>query len=323
MPLLSAVVPCFNEEDSLPLFLSELDKVCKKMRDEWPDLSFEAVLVDDGSSDGTLTIMRNAVSNAEYGFHVRWISFSRNFGKEAALYAGLRHSHGDYVATLDADMQDPPSLLPQMYSILQTEDYDNVATRRQDRKGEPPIRSWFAHRFYNLINHISNADIVDGARDFRLMKRPMVDAVLSMCEYNRFSKGIYGWVGFKTKWISYENVDRVAGNTKWSFLKLFAYALDGIVTFSTAPLVLASLIGVLLCVVAFVLVIFIVVRTLMFGDPVAGWPSLICAITFIGGAQLLSVGILGQYLAKTYLETKRRPIYIVRLSSEPENNAQK
>lgn len=216
-------------------------------------------------------------------------------------------------------MQDPPSLLPQMYEILDTEDFDNVATRRKDRKGEPPIRSWFARQFYKLINHISKADIVDGARDFRLMKRPVVDAILTMSEYNRFSKGIFGWVGFKTKWISYENVDRVAGNSKWSFLKLFVYALDGIIAFSTTPLTIASLLGILLCFIALLMVIFIIVRTLTFGDPVAGWPSLICIVTFIGGVQLLSVGILGQYLAKTYLETKHRPIYIVRMSGESSN----
>lgn len=319
MSVLSAVIPCFNEEESLPLFLSEFDNVCSRMKESWPNLSFEVVLVDDGSTDDTLSIMKNAADNSSYGFSIRWISFSRNFGKEAALYAGLQHAKGDYVATMDADMQDPPSLLPQMYEILDTEDFDNVATRRKDRKGEPPIRSWFARQFYKLINHISKADIVDGARDFRLMKRPVVDAILTMSEYNRFSKGIFGWVGFKTKWISYENVDRVAGNSKWSFLKLFVYALDGIVAFSTTPLTIASLLGILLCFIALLMVIFIIVRTLTFGDPVAGWPSLICIVTFIGGVQLLSVGILGQYLAKTYLETKHRPIYIVRMSGESSN----
>lgn len=319
MSVLSAVIPCFNEEESLPLFLSEFDNVCSRMKESWPNLSFEVVLVDDGSTDDTLSIMKNAAGNSSYGFSIRWISFSRNFGKEAALYAGLQHAKGDYVATMDADMQDPPSLLPQMYGVLDTEDFDNVATRRKDRKGEPPIRSWFARQFYNLINHISKADIVDGARDFRLMKRPVVDAILTMSEYNRFSKGIFGWVGFKTKWISYENVDRVAGNSKWSFLKLFVYALDGIVAFSTTPLTIASLLGILLCFIALLMVIFIIVRTLTFGDPVAGWPSLICIVTFIGGVQLLSVGILGQYLAKTYLETKHRPIYIVRMSGESSN----
>lgn len=318
MPLLSAVVPCYNEEESLPLFLTEFQNVCHRMQLRWNDLNFEIILVDDGSADHTIDVFKDTSTNTNYLFSVKWISFSRNFGKEAALYAGLQHAQGDYVATLDADMQDPPSLLPEMYEILQTEDYDNVATRRQDRKGEPPIRSWFARRFYSLINHISKADIVDGARDFRLMKRPMVDAILQMSEYNRFSKGIYGWVGFKTKWLSYENIDRVAGKTKWNFFKLFVYALDGIIAFSTAPLVIASLLGMLLCFLAFALIVFIIVRTTMFGDPVAGWPSLICIITFIGGIQLLSIGILGQYLAKTYLETKHRPIYIIRQQGESE-----
>lgn len=318
MPLLSAVVPCYNEEESLPLFLTEFQNVCHRMQLRWNDLNFEIILVDDGSADHTIDVFKDTSTNTNYLFSVKWISFSRNFGKEAALYAGLQHAQGDYVATLDADMQDPPSLLPEMYEILQTEDYDNVATRRQDRKGEPPIRSWFARRFYSLINHISKADIVDGARDFRLMKRPMVDAILQMSEYNRFSKGIYGWVGFKTKWLSYENIDRVAGKTKWNFFKLFVYALDGIIAFSTAPLVIASLLGMLLCFLAFALIVFIIVRTTMFGDPVSGWPSLICIITFIGGTQLLSIGILGQYLAKTYLETKRRPIYIIRQQGESE-----
>ena len=318
MPLLSAVVPCYNEEESLPLFLAEFQNVCRRMQLRWNDLNFEIILIDDGSVDHTINVFKDASMDTDYLFSVRWISFSRNFGKEAALYAGLQHAQGDYVATLDADMQDPPSLLPEMYEILQAEDYDNVATRRQDRKGEPPIRSWFARRFYSLINHISKADIVDGARDFRLMKRPMVDAILQMSEYNRFSKGIYGWVGFKTKWLSYENIDRVAGKTKWNFFKLFVYALDGIIAFSTAPLVIASLLGMLLCFLAFALIVFIIVRTTMFGDPVSGWPSLICIITFIGGTQLLSIGILGQYLAKTYLETKRRPIYIIRQQGESE-----
>lgn len=318
MPLLSAVVPCYNEEESLPLFLTEFQNVCHRMQLRWNDLNFEIILVDDGSADHTIDVFKDTSTNTNYLFSVKWISFSRNFGKEAALYAGLQHAQGDYVATLDADMQDPPSLLPEMYEILQTEDYDNVATRRQDRKGEPPIRSWFARRFYSLINHISKADIVDGARDFRLLKRPMVDAILQMSEYNRFSKGIYGWVGFKTKWLSYENIDRVAGKTKWNFFKLFVYALDGIIAFSTAPLVIASLLGMLLCFLAFALIVFIIVRTTMFGDPVSGWPSLICIITFIGGTQLLSIGILGQYLAKTYLETKRRPIYIIRQQGESE-----
>ena len=242
---------------------------------------------------------------------VRYISFSRNFGKEAAIYAGLQNSSGDFVAIMDADMQDPPSLLVQMYDALQTSEYDSVATRRVDRKGEPPIRSFFARCFYKIINRISDANIADGARDYRLMKRQMVDAIIAMGEYNRFSKGIFGWVGFRTKWLPYENVGRVAGETKWSFWKLFLYSLQGIVAFSTAPLALASVVGILLCLLAFLMVIYIVVKTIIYGNAVGGWPSLACMIMFIGGVQLLCIGILGQYLARTYLETKHRPIYIV------------
>lgn len=315
MTVLSVVVPCYNEEASLPLFFAELKKVSKAMVQRWKNLCFEVVLVDDGSSDSTLQVFKKLELEYKGYFSISWLSFSRNFGKEAALYAGLQHTAGDFVATMDADMQDPPSLLPQMYEVLQNEDYDNVATCRKDRKGEPVIRSWFARKFYKIINHISKADIVDGARDFRLMKRPMVDAILQMHEYNRFSKGIYGWVGFKTKWISYENIDRVAGKTKWNFIELFVYALDGIVAFSTMPLIIASIIGIILCLVALLMVIVIVVKTLAFGDPVAGWPSMMCVIAFIGGIQLLSIGILGQYLAKVYLEIKHRPIYIVRDSN--------
>lgn len=314
MTVLSVLVPCYNEEASLPLFFAELKKVSQTMVQHWNNLRFEVVLVDDGSSDSTLRVFKNLEIEYKDYFSVSWLSFSRNFGKEAALYAGLQHATGDF-ATMDADMQDPPSLLPKMYEILQSEDYDNVATYRKDRKGEPAIRSWFARKFYKIINHISKADIVDGARDFRLMKRAMVDAILQMHEYNRFSKGIYGWVGFKTKWIAYENIDRVAGKTKWNFFELFVYALDGIVAFSTVPLVIASIIGIILCLVALLMVIFIIVKTLAFGDPVAGWPSMMCAIMFIGGIQLLSVGILGQYLAKVYLEIKHRPIYLVRESN--------
>lgn len=315
MTVLSVLVPCYNEEASLPLFFAELKKVSQTMVQHWNNLRFEVVLVDDGSSDSTLRVFKNLEIEYKDYFSVSWLSFSRNFGKEAALYAGLQHATGDFVATMDADLQDPPSLLPEMYEILQNEDYDNVATRRRDRKGEPVIRSWFARKFYKIINRTSKADIVDGARDFRLMKRAMVNAILQMHEYNRFSKGIYGWVGFKTKWIAYENVDRVAGKTKWNFFELFVYALDGIVAFSTVPLVIASIIGIILCLVALLMVILIIVKTLAFGDPVAGWPSMMCAIMFIGGIQLLSVGILGQYLAKVYLEIKHRPIYLVRESN--------
>lgn len=319
MTLISVVVPCYNEEESLPLFLSALADVARTMRDEYA-ADVEAILVDDGSSDGTLALMKHASAGgagSPYApLRIHWISFSRNFGKEAGILAGLEHARGDYVALMDADMQDPPSLLPQMYDILLEENYDNVATRRVNRDGEPPIRSLFARMFYKLINHISKADIVDGARDFRLMKRPMVDAILSMREYNRFSKGIFGWVGFKTKWLPYVNVERVAGETKWSFFSLLLYSIDGIVAFSTVPLSIASVMGILLCFAALIGVIFIVVKTLAFGDPVEGWPSLACLITLLGGIQLLCLGIMGQYLAKTYLETKHRPLYIVRESSD-------
>lgn len=310
---LSVVVPCFNEEESLPLFLKELSSVVKTMESKY-SLAVEVVLVDDGSTDRTLDVMKEQ-ANAHDSLAIKWISFSRNFGKEAGLLAGLQHATGDYVATMDADMQDPPSLLPQMYEILQTEDYDNVATRRTTRQGEPPIRSFFARMFYRLINRISKTEIVDGARDFRLMRRPMVDAILSMPEYNRFSKGIYGWVGFKTKWLPYVNVNRIAGETKWNFFSLLLYSIDGIVAFSTVPLSIASVMGTVFCIVAFVALIFIFFRALLFGDAVQGWPSLACIIIFIGGIQLLCLGIMGQYLAKTYLETKNRPPYIVKESN--------
>lgn len=313
-PDISIVVPCYNEEESLPLFLRELERVAEQMG-QTDDLTFEVVLIDDGSTDGTLATMKREAQRLPAHFTVRWASFSRNFGKEAALYAGLSHATGELVATMDADMQDPPSLLPEMYRIITTEDVDNVATRRTTREGEPPIRSLFARMFYKLINKISKADIVDGARDFRLMKRPMVDAILSMREYNRFSKGIYGWVGFKTVWLPYVNVNRVAGETKWSIFSLLLYSIDGIVAFSTVPLSIASVVGTLLCIVAFFALIFIIVRALLFGDPVDGWPSLASIIIFIGGIQLLCLGIMGQYLAKTYLETKHRPLYIVRESN--------
>lgn len=268
-PDISIVVPCYNEEESLPLFLRELERVAEQMR-QTDDLTFEVVLIDDGSTDGTLATMKREAQRLPAHFTVRWASFSRNFGKEAALYAGLSHATGELVATMDADMQDPPSLLPEMYRIITTEDVDNVATRRTTREGEPPIRSLFARMFYKLINKISKADIVDGARDFRLMKRPMVDAILSMREYNRFSKGIYGWVGFKTRWLPYVNVNRVAGETKWSFFSLLLYSIDGIVAFSTVPLSIASVMGTLFCIVAFFALIFIIVRALLFGDPSTG-----------------------------------------------------
>lgn len=317
MTLISIVVPCYNEEESLPLFADELSRVTNSMKECHDDLEFELILIDDGSSDGTLSILKG-LGQKEWPFKVRWASFSRNFGKEAALYAGLERAKGDYVATMDADMQDPPSLLPDMYEILLTEDCDNVATRRTTRKGEPAIRSFFARMFYKIINRISDADIVDGARDYRLMKRDMVDAVLSITEYNRFSKGIFGWVGFRTKWLEYENVERAAGETKWSFFSLLVYSIDGIVGFSTAPLSIASFAGLVFSFIAVVAFLIVLIRALLFGDPVAGWPSTMIAILFIGGLQMLFLGVIGQYLAKAYLELKHRPLYLVRETSDGE-----
>jgi glycosyltransferase involved in cell wall biosynthesis len=302
---ISIVVPCYNEEESLPLFYKEIDKVSKTMK----DIIFEFLFVNDGSKDKTLEVMRKLAKKDK---RVRYISFSRNFGKEAGMYAGLENSTGDYVAIMDADLQDPPILLPDMYKALKEEDYDSVATRRVSREGEPPIRSFFARMFYKIINKISKADIVDGARDFRLMTRQMVDSIVEMKEYNRFSKGIFGWVGFKTKWLEYKNIERVAGVTKWSFWKLFLYSIEGIIAFSTVPLIIASLFGMLFLFVAFVLIIFIIVKTLVYGDPTSGWPSLACIIFLVSGIQLFCTGIIGQYLAKTYLETKKRPIYIIK-----------
>ena len=272
-------------------------------------VNFELLFINDGSSDKTLSIIKNYSLKDQ---RIKYISFSRNFGKEGAIYAGLEHARGDYIAMMDADLQDPPSLLSEMYTLIKSEDYDCIGTRRVDRKGEPPIRSFFARCFYKLINKISKADIVDGARDFRLMTRQMTNAIINMPEYNRFSKGIFGWVGFKTKWLEYENIERVAGNTKWSFWKLFLYSLDGIVAFSTAPLSVASVLGILCLFIALIFIVVIIVKTLLWGDPVAGYPSLMCVILFIGGLQLVSIGVLGQYLAKTYLETKKRPSYIIK-----------
>ena len=301
--LLSLIVPCYNEQEALPVFYRETAKVLASM-----DCDCELLLINDGSRDDTLAVMKELAAADP---RVLYFSFSRNFGKEAAMYAGFCNARGDYIAVMDADLQDPPSLLPEMVRILQSGQYDSVATRRSDRAGEPPVRSWFARRFYALINRISDADIVDGARDFRLMTRDMKDAILSMTEYNRFSKGIFGWVGFKTMWLPYENVERVAGETKWSFWKLFKYAIDGIINFSQAPLSIASWFGILMTGFSFLLLVFIVLRRLIFGDPVAGWASTICVIIFIGGLQLFCLGIIGQYLAKTYMETKHRPHYIV------------
>lgn len=300
---LSLVIPCYNEEEVLPYFYEEFCKVAEKM----PEIQTEAIFIDDGSKDGTLELVKEL---AKKDSRVKYLSFSRNFGKEAAIYAGFQHADGDYVAMLDADLQDPPALLPEMLRAIQEEGYDSVATRRVSRKGEPPLRSFFARRFYSLMNKISTAEIMDGARDYRLMTRQFKDAILELAEYNRFSKGIFGWVGFKTKWLEFENVERKAGETKWSFWKLFKYSLEGIIGFSTAPLALVSMLGMGVCMVAFLFLIVILVKTLCFGDPVAGWPSMTCIILMLGGIQLLCMGILGMYLSKTYLETKKRPIYI-------------
>jgi len=306
--LLSLVVPCYNEQESLPLFYQETIKIADKLKTQF-NLDVEFVFVNDGSKDKTLEELRKLHSQDA---RVRYVSFSRNFGKESALYAGLGAARGEYVATLDADLQDPPSLIPEMVQFLHDHsDYDCVATRRSTRKGEPLIRSFFAQMFYRLINKMSDMEIVDGARDFRFMTRKFVDAVLAMGEYNRFSKGIFSWVGFKTHWISYENIERVAGKTKWSFWSLFKYSIEGIVGFSTVPLIMSSFLGVACCLLAFIGIVFVIVRATIFGDPVAGWPSMICVILLIGGLQLLCLGVLGEYLSKTYLESKNRPIYIV------------
>lgn len=305
---ISIIVPCYNEQEALPYFYKAFQELTQNMVQE----SFELIFVDDGSRDKTLAVIKDLAKADE---RIAFISFSRNFGKEAAILAGLRYSKGDYVALMDADLQDPPALLPEMYQAVTKEGYDSAATRRVTRKGEPPIRSFFARRFYKLMNRISNTDLVDGARDYRLMNRKFVDALLSMQEYNRFSKGLFGWVGFKTKWIEFENVERVAGETKWSFWKLMLYAVEGIVAFSTAPLVLATVVGLVCCIFAFGGTTFIVLRKLIFGDQIQGWASTISVLLFLGGIQLLCIGILGQYLAKTYLETKNRPVYIVNESN--------
>ena len=311
---ISVIVPCYNEQEALPCFYEAIGKIAGKMKQEY-NVDYEFVFVDDGSRDRTLEILRDFAKKDE---RVKYISFSRNFGKESAIYAGLEHVTGDYISMMDADLQDPPELLMEMYQEIKKDEYDCIGTRRVTRKGEPPIRSFFAHCFYKLMNKISKAEIVDGARDFRLMTRQMVNAILDVKEYNRFSKGIFGWVGFKTKWLEYENIERVAGNTKWSFWKLFLYSLDGIVAFSTVPLSVASAFGMLFLFIAFIMIVFIIAKTLIFGDPVAGYPSMMCVMFFIGGIQLFSIGVLGQYLSKTYLETKNRPIYIIKETEKSE-----
>ncbi len=312
--LLSVIVPCFNEEEALPLFEKEINKVSEKIREDF-DMDMEYIYIDDGSSDQTLRILKE--------FHAkdpanRYVSFSRNFGKEAAMYAGLKASKGDYVVLMDVDLQDPPSLLPEMLGYVVSGEYDSVATRRSTRKGEPRLRSWFAKKFYQIINKASDTEIVDGARDYRLMTRQMVNAILELSEYNRFSKGIFSWVGFQTKYLEYENVSRSAGQTKWNFHKLFMYALDGIVGFTTSPLLFAAWTGFIFFILSILGIIFVIVRKLLFGDPTSGWPSLVCIILFISGVQLLCSGIMGEYLAKTYLEVKNRPIYIEKENSDKE-----
>ncbi len=313
MSLLSVIVPCFNEQESIPFFYQAITETASGMQKTWEDLEFEFLFIDDGSKDNTLAIVE---SLREKDTRVRFVSFSRNFGKEAALYAGLSNAKGDHAVTMDVDMQDPPALLPELYKAVTEEGYDSAATRRVTRKGEPVIRSFFARRFYRLINRMSSADIVDGARDYRIMTRRMVDAIVSMKEYNRFTKGIYGWIGFNTKWIEFENVERVAGETKWSFWKLFGYALEGIIGFSTIPLSIATWFGILMSLVAFLGILFIIVKKLIIGDPTSGWSSMVCIMLLVAGIQLFCLGIIGQYLAKTYLETKQRPIYIARKTSE-------
>ena len=306
---ISIIVPCFNEEESLPLFYAEMEKIKFQINDH-----FEYIFVNDGSKDRTLQVLRD-LNQADKNVH--YLSFSRNFGKEAALYAGLKHATGDLVTVMDADLQDPPELLLTMKSMLEKNpDLDCVGTRRTTRDGEPPIRSFFAKMFYKLINRISQVEMVDGARDFRFMRRQMVDAILEVSEYNRFSKGIFAWVGFRTEYLEYKNVERVAGKTSWSFWQLLNYSLEGIINFSDAPLTIAFLGGVAACLLAFFLIMIVIVRTLIFGDPTSGWPSMVSIILFLGGFQLLTIGILGKYIGKIFMETKKRPIYVIKEKSE-------
>lgn len=314
MNMISIIVPCYNEEAALPYFFPEIRKLANDMFAN-KGANFEFLFIDDGSRDKTLELLREFAAKDD---RARYISFSRNFGKEAAIYAGMQNAKGDYMVLMDADLQHPPAMVEEMYEALKDGHYDIAAARRVSRKGEPPIRSFFARCFYRLINKISKAEFVDGASDYRMLSRRAVNAILDMPEYNRFSKGIFGWIGFKTKWIEYENVERVAGETKWSFWKLFLYSLEGIVAFSTAPLAIASVMGVVLCIAAFIYLVFIVIKTLAFGETVAGYPTLACLLLLIGGSIQLSLGIIGQYLAKTYLETKRRPIYMIAETDQKE-----
>ena len=304
MNKISIIVPCYNEEDVLELFYNKITEVSENI-----DAEFEYIFVDDGSKDKTLQILKE---HSKKDDRVRFISFSRNFGKESAMYAGLKESTGDYVAIMDADLQDPPDLLKEMYDTLLTKEYDCVATKRKTRKGEPILRSFFSRMFYKIINKMTSTEIVNGARDYRLMSRKMVDSILVVTEYNRFSKGIFSWVGFKTKWIAYDNIERAAGKTKWNFWKLFKYSIEGITAFTTTPLVMSAVIGIVFCIIAFIMILFVIFKTLMYGDPVSGWPSTICIILFVSGVQLFCLGIMGEYLAKEYMEVKNRPIYIVK-----------
>lgn len=307
MKIIDLVVPCYNEEESIPLFYEEIKRIRKEDK-----LNINVYFVNDGSKDKSLDIMKKLSKENKW---VNYLSFSRNFGKEAAMYAGLETSTGDYVTIMDVDLQDPPSLLKEMVRLIEEEGYDVVGTRRVTRKGEPPIRSFFARMFYRIINRMSKVEMVDGARDYRLMTRQVVDSVLSLKEYNRYSKGLFSFVGFKTKWLEFENVERIAGETKWSFWKLFLYAIDGIVAFSTAPLVISAMIGLIFFLIAFIMIVFIVVRTIVFGDPTSGWPSLVCIIFLVSGVQLLTLGVIGEYLSKMYMEVKKRPIYIIKETS--------
>jgi glycosyltransferase involved in cell wall biosynthesis len=306
MEKITVIVPCYNEEKALPLFYEELNKHIKTFPD---NVEFEILLVNDGSKDDTLKVIKDLEKNDS---RIKHISFSRNFGKESAIYAGLENATGDYITLMDADLQDPPALLLQMYEAVVKEGYDSVGTRRVSRKGEPPIRSLFARLFYKIINAMTSFEMVDGARDYIFITRQVADSIISLKEYNRFSKGLFGFVGFKTKWLEYENIQRVAGETKWSFWKLTKYALEGITAFSTAPLIFSSFLGILFCIIAFLMILFIIIKTLIFSDPTSGWPSLVCIIFMCSGLQLFSLGVIGQYLSKTYLEVKHRPIYIVK-----------
>lgn len=310
MSLLSIIVPCYNEEESIMAFYEEFISVYDNSIIKYnPEIEYELILVNDGSKDNTLKLLKELASNDA---NVKYISFSRNFGKESALYAGLKNSSGDYIAVMDADLQDPPNLLPEMIETLDREDYDIVATRRVSREGEPPIRSFFARTFYKLFNRISKVELVDGARDYRLMTRQVVDAILDLSEYNRFSKGIFSWVGFDTKWLEYKNIERVSGETSWSFWGLFKYAIEGVMAFTTVPLFISTVLGIIISFVSFLYLIYIVLSTILFGNNVQGWASTVSIILLLGGIQLLSIGILGQYLGKTYIETKNRPIYITK-----------